>query len=109
MASLLFYLVKLKADNVNSIPKNTTASGKPCEWNEPPQRDVQPQNLTNIQFRKLKFGKDTSFPVAASAVMGFDPRNGSTQQRRSDVREKLLDQFEEARKEGASASGGLYF
>ena len=41
--------------------------------------------------------------------MGFDPRNGSTQQCRSGARQKLLDQLEEARKDGATASGVLYF
>ena len=109
VAGLLFYIVKLKAGNIDSIPEDTTCTGKPCEWNKPPRRDVQPQHLTDIKFRKLEFGKDTSGPLPSSAVMAFDPRNGSTEERRVDARAKLLNQLEEAGPDGAPASGVLYF
>ena len=69
VAGLLFYIAKLKAGNIDSIPEDTTCTGKPCEWNKPPRRDVQPQHLTDIKFRKLEFGKDTSGPLRHSGFL----------------------------------------
>ena len=73
VAGLLFYIVGLKEKDMDRIPEDVTATGKPCEWNKPPRCSVEPQHVTDISFYKSEYGKDPRGQLLLRPLLDLTP------------------------------------
>lgn len=56
IAGLLFSLENISTTDKNEEP----CTSKPCEWSKPRKRKRKADMVKNIQFKKLKYGKEPS-------------------------------------------------